>query len=86
MTGKIMPLRERDTSTIQAAADALAGACVVPDNRPLSGRFTGRSLLRETGQQLADRSRESQSVDGDVRPGRSDDDVAVNGNSRYRFG
>jgi hypothetical protein len=23
MTGKIMPLRERDTSTVQAAADAL---------------------------------------------------------------
>src|SRR5690242_17614870 len=26
MTGKIMPLRERDTSTIQAAADAFAPA------------------------------------------------------------
>ena len=47
----------------------------------LSGRFTGRSLLRESGQQLAHGPRERWLVDGDVGPGRSDDDVAVNGDS-----
>ena len=46
----------------------------------------GRSLFRETEQQLAHGPRERWLVDGDVGPGRSDDDVAVNGDSPYRFG
>ena len=73
------PLRAMSIAVEAAAAD-------VPDNRPLSGRFTGRSLFRETEQQLAHGPRERWLVDGDVGPGRSDDDVAVNGNSPYRFG
>ena len=38
------------------AVDALPAD--VPDNRPLSDRFTGRSLFREAQQQLADGARE----------------------------
>jgi hypothetical protein len=62
-----------------------ASAADLPDNRPLSGRFTGRSLFRETEQQLAHALWARWLVDGDVGPGRSDDDMAVNGNSPYRF-
>ena len=43
-------------------------------------------LVPEIEQQLAHGSRERWLVDGDVGPGRSDDDVAVNGDSPYRFG
>ncbi len=56
------------------------------DNRPLPGRFAGRSLSRETEQQLAHGPRERWLVDGDVGPGRSNDDVVVNSNSPYLFG
>ena len=38
MTGKIMPLRERDTSTIQAAADAfLLGGEGLARQHPIAG-------------------------------------------------
>ena len=37
-------------------------------------------------EQLAHGPSERWLVDGDVRPGRSDDDVAMNGDSPYRFG
>jgi hypothetical protein len=75
----VWPLRAASIAVEASAAD-------VPDNRPLSGRFTGRVLCRETGQQLPDGAREHWLVDGDGGPSRSDDDVTVNGNSLYRFG
>jgi len=40
----------------------------------------------ESEQQLAHEPWERWLVDGDVRPGRSDDDIAVHGDSPYRFG
>jgi hypothetical protein len=57
----------------------------VPDNRPLSSRFTGRSFVPRNKRQLAQRPRERWLVDGDVGPGRGDDDVAVKDNGLYRF-
>jgi hypothetical protein len=36
-------------------------------------------------QQLAEGPRERWLMDGDVGPGRSDDDIAVNGDIPYRF-
>ena len=52
MTGKIMPLRERDTSTVQAAADAFLsspqGTNGVRGGRGLAGRWErGRTGLLE---------------------------------------
>ena len=58
----------------------------VLDNRPLSDRFAG-SLFPEIEQQLdAEQSQERWLVDGDVGPGRSDDDLAVNGDALYQSG
>jgi hypothetical protein len=39
----------------------------------------------KTEQQLPQGPQERWLMDGDAGPGRSDDDVAVNGNSWYRF-
>jgi hypothetical protein len=74
----VWPLRARSIAVEAAAAD-------VPDNRPLSSRFTGRSFVPRNKRQLAHRPRERWLVDGDVGPGRSDDDVAVKDNGLYRF-
>ena len=42
-----------DVWTLRVKSIAVEGSHAdVPDNRPLSGRFIGRSLFRETGQQL----------------------------------
>jgi hypothetical protein len=82
----------RITCASRAAVDGHTPAqprqpwAVEPDNRPLSDRFTGRSLFREIERQLAHGSREPWLVDDDVGPGRSDDDVAVNDDSPYRCG
>ena len=68
MTGKIMPLRERDTSTIQAAADAFLVLAAVrqPDANPntrrgytgvldrlLAGLGASRPLAEVSGEELA---------------------------------
>lgn len=74
----VWPLRAMSIAVEASAAD-------VPDNRPLSGRFTGRSLFRETEQQLSVGPWKRWLVNGDVGPGRSDDGIAVNGSSAYRF-
>ena len=66
MTGKIMPLRERDTSTVQAAADAFLsspryanpntrrGYTGVP-GRLLAGLGASRPLAEVSGEELAGR-------------------------------
>ena len=64
MTGKIMPLRERDTSTIQAAAGAFLSAPRYANpntrrgytgvlDRVLAGLGAGRPLAEVSGQELA---------------------------------
>jgi hypothetical protein len=63
MTGKIMPLRERDTSTIQAAAYALSSARYANPNtrrgytglldRLLAGLGASRPLAEVSGEELA---------------------------------
>ena len=61
MTGKIMPLRERDTSTIQAAADAFLSSPRYANpntrrgytgvlDRVLAGLGAGRPLAEVSGQ------------------------------------
>ena len=75
----LWPLRAMSLAVEASAAD-------VPDNRPLSGGFVGRSCSRKIERQLAHGWRERWLVDGDAGPGRSDDDVAVNGDASYRFG
>jgi hypothetical protein len=44
------------------------------------------AVVPEVEPQLAHGSRERWLVDGDIDPGRSDDDVAMNSDTRYRFG
>ena len=64
MTGKILPLRERDTSTIQAAADAFLSSprYANPNTRPgytgvldrlLAGLGASRPLAEVSGEELA---------------------------------
>ena len=64
MTGKIMPLRERDTSTIQAAADAFLSSPRYADpntrrgytgvlDRLLAGLGASRPLAEVSGEELA---------------------------------
>ena len=64
MTGKIMPLRERDTSTIQAAADAFLSSPRYANpntrrgytgvlDRLLAGLGAGRPLAEVSGEELA---------------------------------
>ena len=65
MTGKIMPLRERDTSTIQAAADAFMSSPRYANpntrrgytgvlDRLLAGLGARRPLAEVSGEELAD--------------------------------
>ena len=76
-----------DVWTLRVMSIAVeASSADVPDNRPLSDGSVGRSLFLEIERQLAHGLRERWLVDGDVRPGGSDDDHAVNGDSPYRFG
>ena len=64
MTGKIMPLRERDTSTVQAAADAFLSSpryanpntrrgCTGVLDRLLAGLGASRPLAEVSGEELA---------------------------------
>ena len=64
MTGKIMPLRERDTSTVQAAADAFLSSPRYANpntrrgytgvlDRLLAGLGAGRPLAEVSGEELA---------------------------------
>jgi hypothetical protein len=64
MTGKIMPLRERDTSTIQAAADAFLSSPRYANpntrrgytgvlDRLLAGLGASRPLAEVSGEELA---------------------------------
>ena len=64
MTGKIMPLRERDTTTVQAAADAFLSSprYASPNtrhgytgvlDRPLAGLAASRPLAEISGEELA---------------------------------
>src|ERR1700748_1475434 len=64
MTGKIMPLRERDTSTVQAAADAFLSSPRYANpntrrgytgvlDRPLAGLDASRPLAEVSGEELA---------------------------------
>jgi hypothetical protein len=70
--------------SVTAEVRAKGSPADVPDNRPLSDRVP--TVLPQTEEQLAHGRRERWLVDGDVGPGRSNDDVAVNGNCPYRFG
>jgi hypothetical protein len=56
----------------------------ISDNGPLSDSFAD-GLVPDI-EQLAHRPRERWLVEGNIGPGRGDDDDAVNGNSPYRFG
>ena len=64
MTGKIMPLRERDTSTVQAAADAFLSSPRYANpntrrgytgvlDRLLAGLGASRPLAEVSGEELA---------------------------------
>jgi hypothetical protein len=57
----LWPLRAMSLAVEASAAD-------VPDNRPLSSRFTGRSFVPRNKRQLAHGPRERWLVDGDVAP------------------